>query len=75
MESLLKNSVILFLELVADKEDLSNDFYYEYFKQNGERIIPGYTVDQIRTDSTRYEPVLYRDQYYHFYVFPRPNAR
>ena len=44
------------LSWLQTKEDLSNDFYYEYFNQNGEKIIPGYTIDQIRADSILYEP-------------------
>ena len=32
------------LSWLQTKEDLSNDFYYEYFNQNGEKIIPGYTI-------------------------------
>ena len=38
------------------KEDISNDYYFEYLNQNGEIIIPGYTVDQNITDSIRFEP-------------------
>ena len=44
------------LSWLQTKEDLSNDFYYEYFNQNGEKIIPGYTIDQTRADSILYEP-------------------
>ena len=44
------------LSWLQTKEDLSNDFYYEYFNQNGEKIIPGYTIDQNRVDSILYEP-------------------
>ena len=44
------------LSWLQTKEDLSNDFYYEYFNQNGEKIIPGYTLDQNRADSILYEP-------------------
>lgn len=44
------------LTWLQTKEDLSNDFYYEYFNQNGEKIIPGYTIDQTRADSILYEP-------------------
>ena len=44
------------LSWMQTKEDLSNDFYYEYFNQNGEKIIPGYTIDQNRADSILYEP-------------------
>ena len=38
------------LSWLQTKEDLSNDFYYEYFNQNGEKIIPGYTC---RSDQSR----------------------
>jgi hypothetical protein len=44
------------LSWLQTKEDLSNDFYYEYFNQNGEKIIPGYTIDQNIADSILYEP-------------------
>ena len=44
------------LSWLQTKEDLSNDFYYEYFNQNGDKIIPGYTIDQTRADSILYEP-------------------
>ena len=44
------------LSWLQTKEDLFNDFYYEYFNQNGEKIIPGYTIDQTRADSILYEP-------------------
>ena len=44
------------LSWLETKEDLTNDFYYEYFNQSGEKIIPGFTVDQNRTDSIIYEP-------------------
>ena len=44
------------LSWLQTKEDLFNDFYYEYYNQNGEKIIPGYTLDQNRADSILYEP-------------------
>ena len=44
------------LSWLQTKEDISNDFYYEYFNQGGEKIIPGFTIDQNRSDSIRYEP-------------------
>ncbi|MBU0490089.1 MAG: TonB-dependent receptor [Bacteroidetes bacterium] len=37
-------------------EDIKDDFYYDYFNQDGERIIPGYTFDRVAVDSIRYEP-------------------
>ena len=46
------------LSWLQTKEDIKNDFYYEYFNQEGEKIIPGYTIDQNVADSTRYEPGL-----------------
>jgi hypothetical protein len=44
------------LSWLQTKENIKNDFYYEYFNQEGEKIIPGYTIDQNIVDSTRYEP-------------------
>ena len=46
------------LSWLQTKEDLKNDFYYEYFNKDGEKVIPGYTIDQNIVDSTRYEPRL-----------------
>ena len=44
------------LSWLQTKEDISNDYYFEYLNQNGEKIIPGYTIDQNITDSIRFEP-------------------
>ena len=44
------------LSWLQTKEDISNDYYFEYLNQNGEIIIPGYTVDQNITDSIHFEP-------------------
>ena len=33
------DDIIIFKALT--KEDIKNDFYYEYFNQEGEKIIPG----------------------------------
>ena len=38
------------------KEDIINDFYYNYYNASGEKIIKGYTFDQFATDSTRINP-------------------
>ena len=46
------------LSWLQTKENLINDFYYTYFNSNGEKIIPGFTIDQNATDSTINEPGL-----------------
>ena len=46
------------LSWLQTKENLINDFYYTYFNANGEKIIPGFTIDQNATDSTINEPGL-----------------
>jgi len=38
------------------QEDIKNDFYYDYFNSDGEKIIPGFTVNNTPVDSTRNEP-------------------
>ena len=38
------------------QEDIKNDFYYEYFNDEGQRIIPGFTVNNQVVDSLRKEP-------------------
>lgn len=44
------------LSVMQIKEDITDDFYYEYYNAGGEKIIFGYTEDDVPTDSTRYEP-------------------
>jgi hypothetical protein len=44
------------LSVMQTREDITDDYYYEYFNQSGEKIIAGYTADQVITDSVRYEP-------------------
>jgi hypothetical protein len=44
------------LSFMSTKENILDDFYYEYFNADGERIIPGFTFDQNRVDSTLIEP-------------------
>jgi len=44
------------LSIMQTKEDIVDDFYYERFNQDGERIIKGFTSDQVVTDSVRHEP-------------------
>ena len=44
------------LSIMQTKEDLKDDFYYDYFNSDGEKIIPGYTFNKIAVDSVRHEP-------------------
>ena len=46
------------LSWLQTQENLINDFYYTYFNANGEKIIPGFTIDQNTTDSTINKPGL-----------------
>jgi len=44
------------LSFLKTEEDIEDDYYYEYYNENGQRIIPGYSLDQTPVDSIRYEP-------------------
>lgn len=44
------------LGFMKSEEDLTDDFYYDYYNAAGEKIIPGFTFDQVATDSVRHEP-------------------
>ncbi|MEP7170129.1 MAG: TonB-dependent receptor, partial [Bacteroidota bacterium] len=44
------------MSLLQTKEDIIGDFYYSKYNSDGEKIIPGYTYDQVATDSIRHEP-------------------
>lgn len=44
------------LSWLQTKEDLSNDYYFKYYNQNGDQIIPGYTADQNISDSVLFNP-------------------
>ncbi len=44
------------LGLLNTKEDISGDYYYNYYNQAGEKIIKGYTFDQVATDSVLQTP-------------------
>jgi len=37
-------------------EDIQNDAYFDFFNSDGERIVPGFTVNNVAVDSTRREP-------------------
>jgi len=44
------------LSVMKTAENIRNDYYYTYFNKTGELIIPGYTADQVVTDSVMHEP-------------------
>ena len=44
------------LSVMKTEEDLFDDFYYRYYNESGEQIIPGITVDDTPFDSMRVEP-------------------
>ncbi len=44
------------LSIMQTKEDIYNDFYYDYYNSEGEKIISGITVDTDVADSTKVEP-------------------
>jgi hypothetical protein len=44
------------LSIMETREDLKDDFFYEYYNSNGEKIIPGYTFNSVAVDSVRKEP-------------------
>lgn len=44
------------LSLMKTQEDLTDDFYYDFYNSDGEKIISGYTVNDKAVDSIRIEP-------------------
>lgn len=44
------------LSYMKTEEDLVDDFYYDYYNSDGEKIVAGYTVNTQATDSIRIEP-------------------
>jgi hypothetical protein len=44
------------MSVMQTQEDLKDDFYYDYYNSDGQKIIPGYTTNNVKKDSTRYEP-------------------
>ncbi|MGI8893252.1 MAG: TonB-dependent receptor [Bacteroidia bacterium] len=60
------------LSFLQTKEDLKNDFFYTYFNSEGVEIVPGFTGNNIATDSVRTEPGLIprpTDQRVNFSIF------
>lgn len=44
------------LSILKTQEDIINDFYYDYYNSDGEKIIKGYTLNSTVFDSIRHEP-------------------
>jgi len=44
------------LSFMQTQEDIKDDYYFDYFNSDGEKIVPGYTNNDVAVDSTRYEP-------------------
>jgi len=44
------------LSLMQTKENIEDDYYYNYYNKEGELIIKGYTRDQVVFDSVRQDP-------------------
>lgn len=44
------------LSFMRTYEDIKDDYYYDYLNSDGEKIIPGYTLNNTAVDSIRYEP-------------------
>ncbi len=60
------------VSLLKTMEDIKDDNYWEYYNEAGQEIIPGYTPDQVATDSTQIFPGYIprpTDQRFHFAIF------
>ncbi len=44
------------LSIMKTMEDIEGDYYYDYYNESGEQIIPGITIDNTPFDSVRVEP-------------------
>jgi len=44
------------MSIMQTREDIKDDFYYDYYNSDGQKIVPGYTFNNIATDSVRFEP-------------------
>lgn len=44
------------LSFLKTEEDIKGDYYYDYYNSDGEKIIPGYTFNDVAVDSVRHEP-------------------
>ena len=44
------------LSVMQTREDIIDDFYVDYFNDEGEKIVPGFTANDVAVDSNRVEP-------------------
>ncbi|HEX8516003.1 MAG TPA: TonB-dependent receptor plug domain-containing protein [Bacteroidia bacterium] len=44
------------LSIMQTQENIKDDFFYTYYNSDGDTIVPGYTANYIKVDSTRTEP-------------------
>ncbi len=44
------------MSIMQTQEDIKGDYYYEYYNNEGQKIVPGYTLNNKATDSVRFEP-------------------
>jgi hypothetical protein len=44
------------VSVMQTREDIKDDFYYDYYNKKGNKIIKGYTFDQVATDSILHTP-------------------
>ncbi len=60
------------VSFMKTEENLNNDFFYRRFNAAGEEIVPGFSLDQVATDSTRVSPGFVprpTDQRFNFSLF------
>lgn len=55
-EFIAKTESWMSLSILSTKQDIEGDYYYDYYNESGEKIIPGYTPDQVAVDSVKHEP-------------------
>lgn len=64
------------LSVMETREDLKDDFYFDYYNSDGALIVPGFTANSVAIDSVRNEPgYIYRptDQRVSFGLFFQDN--
>lgn len=44
------------LSIMQTREDIKDDYFYTYYNSDGDTIVPGFTANNIRVDSSRTEP-------------------
>lgn len=44
------------LSVMQTQEDIKDDYYFEYYNSDGEKIVPGYTYNNVAVDSIKYTP-------------------